>query len=124
MSNDGDSGLQSDIKLLIKQGYHPDNARLVAKSLIRNQSNFYKKKMYKEKKWFLARYFEGKLIDSKYYMTIPSIKKDYPELHFITIKMFLDTVEYVKPQITAKYGSIKIRKIRGKNSFKNYLLIK
>ncbi len=44
MSNDGDSGLQSDIKLLIKQGYHPDNARLVAKSLIRNQSNFYKKK--------------------------------------------------------------------------------
>ena len=124
MSNDGESGLQSDIKMLISQGYEPENARLVAKSLIRNKASFYKKKPYKECKWFLARYFNGQLIDSKYYMSIPCIKKDYPELGFITIKMFLDTVEFIKPQISAKYGTIQIRKIRGEGAFMNYLIIK
>jgi len=115
-------GSHSDIQLLVKNGYNYKDSININKNLIRKKTRKYIKK-YQSFKWCISIYKFNKYINTYYYYNLEELKSVFKELFYIQNKDFTKTILVYDDNILNKYGSMRIRKTKGKNNLKFYYQI-
>jgi hypothetical protein len=113
-------GIQSDIQILVRDGVPHSLATSIARRALGKTPRIYNKKD-KMSKWIMCIYKDGKLVNTYYYYNLTELRNAIPELNiFLNLKTFDETVIKYDRFIELKYGALRIRKLRGKNSMKYY----
>jgi len=115
-------GSHSDIQLLVKNGYNYKDSININKNLIRKKTRKYIKK-YQSFKWCISIYKFNKYVNTYYYYNLEELKSVFKELFYIQNKDFTKTILVYDDNILNKYGSMRIRKTKGKNNLKFYYQI-
>ena len=115
-------GSHSDIQLLVKNGYNYKDSININKNLIRKKTRKYIKK-YQSFKWCISIYQFNKYVNTYYYYNLEELKSVFKELSYIQNKDFNKTILVYDDNILNKYGSMRIRKTKGKNNLKFYYQI-
>tara|TARA_R110000822_G_scaffold30837_1_gene89600 strand:- start:1228 stop:1599 length:372 start_codon:yes stop_codon:yes gene_type:complete len=115
-------GSHSDIQLLVKNGYNYKDSININKNLIRKKTRKYIKK-YQSFKWCISIYKFNKYVNTYYYYNLEELKSVFKELFYIQNKDFNKTILVYDDNILNKYGSMRIRKTKGKNNLKFYYQI-
>ena len=115
-------GSHSDIQLLVKNGYNYKDSININKNLIRKKTRKYIKK-YQSFKWCISIYKFNKYVNTYYYYNLEELKSVFKELFYIQNKDFNKTILVYDDNILNKYGSMRIRKTKGKNNIKFYYQI-
>mgnify|MGYP003643527071 FL=1 len=115
-------GSHSDIQLLVKNGYNYKDSININKNLIRKKTRKYIKK-YQSFKWCISIYKFNKYVNTYYYYNLEELKSVFKELFYIQNKDFTKTILVYDDTILNKYGSLRIRKTKGKNNLKFYYQI-
>ena len=115
-------GSHSDIQLLVKNGYNYKDSININKNLIRKKTRKYIKK-YQSFKWCISIYKFNKYVNTYYYYNLEELKSVFKELFYIQNKDFTKTILVYDDNILNKYGSLRIRKTKGKNNLKFYYQI-
>ena len=115
-------GSHSDIQLLVKNGYNYKDSININKNLIRKKTRKYVKK-YQSFKWCISIYKFNKYVNTYYYYNLEELKSVFKELFYIQNKDFNKTILVYDDNILNKYGSMRIRKTKGKNNLKFYYQI-
>lgn len=116
-------GIQADIQLLVKAGYKHSYAKSIAQLAKGKQPIEYNKLNVKGPKWCLCQYREGKLFDTYFYHSLEELKHNIPELSTLKLASFNSNVVIYNTHIYYKYGALRIRKTRGKNSCNFYFQV-
>ena len=115
-------GSHSDIQLLVKNGYNYKDSININKNLIRKKTRKYIKK-YQSFKWCISIYKFNRYVNTYYYYNLEELKSVFKELFYIQNKDFTKTILVYDDNILNKYGSMRIRKTKGKNNLKFYYQI-
>jgi len=115
-------GSHSDIQLLVKNGYNYKDSININKNLIRKKTRKYIKK-YQSFKWCISIYKFNRYVNTYYYYNLEELKSVFKELFYIQNKDFNKTILVYDDNILNKYGSMRIRKTKGKNNLKFYYQI-
>jgi len=115
--------VQADIQLLVKAGYRHSYAKLIAEHAKGRQPTVYNKTNKKGAKWSMSIYKEGILYDTYFYHSLEELKRNVPELSILKLASFNSNVIIYNNKIKSKYGAIRVRKTRGKNSCNFYFQV-
>jgi len=116
-------GIQADIQLLVKAGYKHSYAKSIAERAKGRLPTEYNKSNIKGPKWSLSIYNNGKLNNTYFYHSLEELKRNIPELKILKLACFNSNVIIYNKIIKSKYGCLRIRKTRGKNSCKFYFQV-